>query len=258
MNNVSGYFEADWAAPVGIKTAITVRTGGVSRGAYASNNLGLHVGDAPDAVAENRRRLARGTGVEHWQWLSQVHGVDIATIDAVKPDVTADGVMTSSPGIACAVLSADCLPVLLCDQAGRQVAAVHAGWRGLASGILAQAVARFDADNTAIMAYLGPAIGPEAYEVDGVVKRAFAKRYQGWDTALVPAWDVCFQELSNKPGHYLADLYRLAQLELNALGVQRISGGQFCTYRDQDRFYSYRREGITGRLATAIWIQSPS
>jgi polyphenol oxidase len=246
--------EPAWPLPHGVKAVVSTRLDGVSEGVYASANLGDHVGDVPAHVAANRHRLAEQTGVQKWQWLQQVHGVEVfeAGNVVVSPPI-ADGVITTQEGIACAVLTADCLPLLMCAEDGSQVAAVHAGWRGLAAGIIARGIDRFACSPAQLSVYLGPAIGPKHFEVGEDVLLAF--RPWGIPPLL---WSTLFVSLTHKPGHYLADLYGLARWSLQQHGVTQVFGGDACTYGDSQRFYSYRRDGATGRMVSAIWRVGPS
>jgi hypothetical protein len=234
----------DWPAPAGVRAAVSLRTGGVSAPPFDSLNLGDHVGDEPDAVRDNRRRLAAALGLPAApSWLQQVHGRRVVDLDEARVVVPeADAAMTARPGRVCAVLTADCLPVLLCRADGSAVAAVHAGWRGLAAGVLESAVAALAAPGEGLMAWLGPAIGPASYEVDDAVRDAFPG---------APA--EAFRP--TRPGHYQADLYALARQRLQRLGVTAIHGGGFCTRADEARFFSYRRDGRTGRFASLIWLE---
>jgi YfiH family protein len=227
-----------------VRACTTTRAGGVSEGPWASLNLGDHVDDDPAAVAANRARLAGELALPREpQWLRQVHGTRVRAPDAEAD--CADACFEDRPGRVCAVLTADCLPVLLCNAAGTRVAAAHAGWRGLVAGVLEQTAARFDDPPAQILAWLGPAIGPQAFEVGDEVRAAFV----GADTAAAAHF------VAKRPGHWLADLYGLARLRLARAGITQVSGGGFCTYREPERFYSYRRDGITGRMASLIWIQ---
>lgn len=232
----------DWPAPAGVHALTTLRRGGVSAMPYADWNLAAHVGDEPAAVAGNRRRLQ-----ERFQlpaqpaWLEQVHGNRVVDAARITDPVQADGSYATIPGAVCAVLTADCLPVLFCRQDGQRVAAVHAGWRGLAGGVLEAALEALGPGD--YLAWLGPAIGPAAFEVGPEVRNAFV--------AFQPAAAAAFQE--TRPGHWLADLYGLARLRLAARGVDAVYGGEHCTYRESERFFSYRRDGVTGRMATLIW-----
>lgn len=246
--------EPVWPRPANVRAIISTRRGGVSRGPYTSANLGDHVGDDAIAVARNRDLLVQQTGVQHWPWLQQVHGVAVQRIsEKMLQGICADAVYTPQRGVACAVLTADCLPVLLCDVAGTQVAATHAGWRGLAAGVIQNTIAEFSCPPDQLMAYLGPAIGPRHFEVGEDVHRAFTELFEkeGGDGE----WRESFR-LSTKPGHFYANLYGLARCVLKRLGVRQVFGGDFCTYADAERFYSYRRDGVTGRMVSAIWLQS--
>ena len=239
------FIRPDWPAPSGVRALVTTRRGGVSRPPWDDFNLGHHVDDDPAAVAENRRRLAAAAGLPGpVVWLEQVHGVRIATPEA--PDSRADGRFSDRPGEVCAVLTADCLPVLLCNRGGTAVAAVHAGWRGLLAGVIEAALACFDDEPSAIMAWLGPAIGPQAFEVGGEVRAAFVAEDRRAADHFAPG----------RAGRWLADLYGLARLRLARAGVGAVHGGGFCTFNEQDRFFSYRRDGQTGRMASLIWLQS--
>ncbi len=241
--------EPDWPAPPRVRAASTTRGGGVSRGAYATLNLGGHVGDDPTAVAENRARLGRRLGLPaEPQWLVQVHGAGIAWADGSTGRREADAMIADEAGQVCAVLTADCLPVLLCDPGGQHVAAVHAGWRGLAAGILGAAVRSLGEHGVqpdTLLAWLGPAIGPAAYEVGGDVHAAFCAADPGHAAAFRPG----------RPGHWWLDLYAAARLRLRAEGVTEVFGGEHCTLGDPGRFFSHRRDGRCGRQATLIWLE---
>jgi YfiH family protein len=243
----------DWPdLPAGVAALTTLRSGGVSRGAYddGSNggglNLGVHVGDAIESVRENRA-LLQAVLPTLPAWLTQVHGTRVVNAAAVTTAENADASIAVGAGAVCAVLTADCLPVLLCDAMGRVVGAAHAGWRGLLNGVLENTVQAMRAEGAdRITAWLGPAIGPQRFEVGPEVHAAFVARDARHDTA--------FKPLAVSPGKYLADIYGLARLALAEAGVDRISGGGFCTVSDAARFYSYRRDGVTGRFASLIWI----
>ena len=232
----------DWPAPPNVRALVTTRHGGVSSGPYASLNLGDHVGDSPAAVAENRRLLRAHLPAEP-VWLKQVHGK--RCLDAAQAQVgsEADAAFARTPGVVCTVLTADCLPMLLCDRQGTVVAAAHAGWRGLAAGVIESTVAAMGLPGEQLMAWLGPAIGPENFEVGDEVRAIFVAHDPQAANAFVPQGN----------GKWLCDIYALAQQRLRALGVCRIAGPDFCTLRDARRFYSYRREGVTGRMASLIW-----
>ncbi len=235
--------EPDWPALPGVHAVSTERTGGVSTGPYRSLNLAGHVGDAPGAVAANRDRLASALALDTAPcWLEQVHGTRVLDLDT-EPPGRADGAVTSSAGRVCAVLTADCVPVLLAARDGSRVGVAHAGWRGLAAGVLAAAVERMRRPPAQIQAWLGPAIGPTRYEVDARVRDAFV----GDD----PAGQACFAP--TRLGHWNADLYGLARTSLARAGVEAVFGGNFCTFTASERFFSHRREAPCGRMATLIW-----
>lgn len=243
MNADTDWITPDWAAPANVRALVTTRRGGFSQGAWAGMNLGLHVGDRADAVLCNRARLRERLPAEP-AWLEQVHGVEVVEAERVKAPLRADASVAHRVGTVCAVMTADCLPVLLCDEAGSIVAAAHAGWRGLAAGVLEAVVARMAVRPATIIAWLGPAIGPQAFEVGDEVRAAFVAADAAAARAFVPA---------ALPGKWFADLYLLARLRLARAGVVRVGGGQWCTYSDADRFYSYRRDGVTGRFASLVW-----
>jgi len=237
----------DWPAPSRVRAVSTTRICGVSQSPYASLNLGDHVGDAPGAVAENRARLRSVLSLPAEPcWLQQVHGN--CAVDAAEQTwpCQADAAYTDQPGVVCAVLTADCLPLLLCDRAGTRVAAVHAGWRGLANGVIERALAGFATSGSELMAWLGPAIGPRAFEVGDEVRAEFVAH----DAAAASAFQ------SARAGHWYADLYTLARQRLAACAVTAVYGGDCCTFTDAARFYSYRRDGSTGRMASLIWLDN--
>ncbi len=238
--------EPQWPAPPAVRAAVSTRQGGSSIGPYASLNLGDHVGDDPQTVAANRMRLREALALpDEPRWLQQVHGCAVADLAQPTAPTTADAAVSFHRGEVCAVLTADCLPVLFCDRAGSRVGIAHAGWRGLAAGVLAAAVRALNCAPSELMAWLGPAIGPEAFEVGADVRDAFLSRHADYAG--------CFRP--NRPDHWLADIYTLARRELTALGVGNISGGGCCTFTEPERFYSYRRDGRTGRMAALIWLQ---
>lgn len=246
----------DWPAPTSVRAGCTTRVGGASVGPWQSLNLGDHVQDDLGHVTENRRRLAQWAGAtpESFFWLEQVHGVSVAraptasaqTVSEQKTGTPkADASVTGQQGVVCTVLTADCLPVLFCARDGSQVGAAHAGWRGLCAGVLERALDTFACGPEGVMAWLGPAIGPQAFEVGEEVRQAFMAVDTAADQAFAP---------SSRPGHYLADLYLLARQRLTGAGVRAIYGGDVCTYRESERFFSYRRDGVTGRMASFIWL----
>ncbi|MBL8250311.1 MAG: peptidoglycan editing factor PgeF [Candidatus Competibacter sp.] len=234
-----------WPAPSWVLAVSTTRRGGVSRLPYDSLNLASHVGDASLHVAENRRRLAAVANYpSEPAWLQQVHGKQVVAAETVVDPVAADAAWTRQSGKPCVVMTADCLPILLCDRAGTVVAAVHAGWRGLANGVIAATVGQMRVPPMELMAWLGPAIGPTAFEVGEEVRTAFL--------ALDRANTHFFQP--SPAGRWLADIYGLARLQLRRLFVTAIYGGHSCTFRDGERFFSYRRDNHTGRMASLIWL----
>jgi YfiH family protein len=241
----------DWPAPASVLALCTTRRGGCSGGPYESFNIADHVGDDPADVRGNRERLAtllpEGSAI---QWLSQVHGT--AVVEAPRAGdgaPEADAVFSRQPGQACAVMTADCLPVLYCSERGDEVAAAHAGWRGLCGGVLEATVGSLKTDPGQLLAWLGPAIGPAAFEVGPEVRAQFL------DAAVSDDVDHCFSPSQMNPGHYMADLYGLARQRLAGMGVNKIYGGGYCTYTDAQRFYSYRRDGRTGRMASLILLK---
>lgn len=235
----------DWPAAAAVRALSTTRRGGYSSGPWAGFNLADHVDDDPAAVAANRALLREAYQLPaEPRWLQQVHGTAVC-LAGQADDSCADAAFTRDAGVVCAVMTADCLPLLLCDRAGSAVAAVHAGWRGLLAGVIEQAVARFGAPPNDLLAWLGPAIGPNAFEVGDEVRDAFVAE----DSAAAS----CFS--ANRGGHWLADLYGLARLRLRRLGIESVYGGDQCTYSDGRRFFSYRRDGVTGRMASLIWLQ---
>lgn len=223
----------DWPVPTNVRAFATTR---------AHGNLADHVAYEKSAVAARRAELRRHLPGEP-VWLSQVHGTRCVEAEASAPGVEADASVARTPGVVCAVLSADCLPILLCDEAGCAVGAVHAGWRGLAAGVLEAAVAAMAIPGERLLAWLGPAIGPTAFEVGDEVRAAFVTD----DPAAADAF------VAGRPGKWGCDLYALARRRLRARGVERVFGGRFCTFSEAGRFYSYRREGVTGRMASLIW-----
>lgn len=240
------WIRPDWPAPARVHAVSTTRGGGVSAGACASLNLGEHVGDDPARVAENRRRLVTALQLRNEpRWLQQVHGIRVARLEGAPVAAPADAAVTARAGEACVVTTADCLPVLFCDRAGTRVAAAHAGWRGLAAGVLEAAVAAMDAPAGELLAWMGPAIGPKAYEVGEELRQAFVSRDPKAAAAFAPG---------RGPGKWWCDLYMLARQRLEAMGMKQIHGGGSCTYTEQERFFSFRRDGECGRMATLVWL----
>lgn len=234
-----------WPAPANVRAAVTTRAGGASRAPYDSFNLAAHVGDDPGAVRANRAQLRDALRLPAEPvWLRQVHGVNV--IDAARATIEpeADGAFALQPGAVCAVLTADCLPVFLCDRAGTRVAVLHAGWRGLAAGVIEQGVLALGVPGRDLLAWLGPAIGPRAFEVGPEVREAFVRD----DAQAADAFRA------SRGDRYQADIYRLARQRLACLGVAAVHGGDFCTATDRARFFSYRRDGACGRMASLIWL----
>ena len=240
---MSDWLIPDWPAPTQVKACVTTRAGGVSLAPFDSLNLGDHVEDSPEAVLENRRRLTQAFHIQP-AWLRQVHGVSVVEADP-GCIAEADGSWTSTPGIACTSMTADCLPALFCNRAGTRVAAAHAGWRGLAAGVLEAAVESLETEPADVLVWLGPAIGPQAFEVGPEVREAFVQQLPSTTQAFVP---------SRNPGKFMADIYQLARLRLAARGITAVYGGGFCTVSDP-RFFSYRRSPLTGRFASLIWLE---
>ncbi len=237
--------QPDWQAPESVRAITTTRAGGVSRPPYDGLNLSLYAGDDTVSVAANREQLKSELALPSVPcWLNQQHGDEVATLDVATEGLAVDGAVTTRPGVVLAVLSADCLPVLLSDRAGSMVAAVHAGWRGLAAGLIARAVALLPPASD-LIAWLGPAIGPTAYEVGRDVYAALATGAAGYDAAFAP----------QSGDRWLVDLPALARRQLHQLGVESVFGGDCCTYTNPDRWFSYRRDGETGRMATLIWLE---
>lgn len=244
----------DWTGvPTTVGALSTTRRCGVSLGPYDDGagggglNLGVHVGDELERVDRNRALLRQLLPAEP-AWLTQVHGARVVDASEVKEPVEADACVATQSGAVCAIQTADCLPVLFCDVRGKAVGAAHAGWRGLAQGVLQATVAHMRTAGAGdIIAWMGPAIGPECFEVGQDVHDAFAKR----DARMSDA----FRPVDDRAGKYFADIYALARMTLEGCGVERIFGGGFCTVSDRQRFYSYRRDGVTGRMASLIWLK---
>lgn len=247
MNDVAkandDWIVPDWPCPPSVRALITTRAGGVSSGPYASMNVGTEVGDDSEDVAENRRRLGAVLPSPP-RWLRQVHGTQVVCAEQLGGAVEADASVATLADTVCVVMVADCVPVLLCDCDGQIVAAAHAGWRGLCAGVLENTVETMGLPGRDLLAYLGPAIGPSAFEVGDEVRDAFAEQHPNAVTA--------FRQ--HRQGKWLADLFMLAQQRLRALGITAIYGGTDCTYSDPVRFFSHRRDKISGRHAALIWL----
>ncbi len=235
----------DWPAPPAVHALQTTRRGGLSASPFDSLNLGCHVGDDVLVVNRNRMLLAPLMPSEP-VWLNQVHGIEVVNAGVAGCLPQGDASMTTRRNAVCVVMTADCLPILLCDAAGSVVAAVHAGWRGLCEGVIEAAVHRMQVPPATLMAWLGPAIGPSAFEVGGEVREAFVRH----DTRAAAAF------VAGMPGKWLADIFELARQRLHAAGIHHIYGGGVCTYSDPARYYSYRRDGSTGRMGTFIWLSA--
>ena len=265
VTSLPAWLVPDWPAPPGVRAISTYRQGGVSRAPYASLNLAGHVEDAPAAVAANRRTLREAAGLPaEPRWLTQVHGNRVLDLDALDPAATAgpgagagagagigaamtspaDAAVTGRSGTVCAILTADCLPVLLASGSGDRVGAAHAGWRGLAAGVIEATVAALGSPPAEMLAWLGPAIGPRHFEIGPEVREEFLRTDPGAEAAFAP----------NPRGRFMADLYALARRRLTSVGVERLFGGGECTYSQEDKYFSHRRDARTGRQASLIWI----
>ncbi|TAJ77758.1 MAG: peptidoglycan editing factor PgeF [Gallionellaceae bacterium] len=234
----------DWPAPKNVRALQTTRLGGASAAPYGSFNLGDHVGDVPQVVARNRQMLAALMPGEP-VWLQQAHGTAVADADNAGCLIRADASIARRRGSVCVVMTADCLPVLLCDEGGTVVAAAHAGWKGLAAGVIEAAVQAMDVEPHKLMAWFGPAISQRAFEVGEEVRATFIAQHAQATEAFLPG----------AGGKWMADIYLLAHQRLHALGITRVYGGELCTYSDPANFFSYRRDGVTGRMGTFIWLE---
>ena len=245
MSSSVEWVAPEWPVSSRVRVVSTLRVGGSSQGSYASLNLAAHVGDDPGSVVENRRRLREAAGVPGEPlWLEQVHGRDVVVHPGQVGVPRADAAIATAPGRVCAVMTADCLPIVLADREGSRAGVAHAGWRGLAEGVVEATVASLGGDPGRLVAWLGPAIGQRAFEVGPELREAFVGRN--------PAAEACF--LQNGRGRFQADLCGLARLALARAGVGSVHGGDWCTASDADRFFSFRRDGVTGRMATLAWL----
>jgi polyphenol oxidase len=233
----------DWPAPANVKALQTTRVGGVSSGKYASLNLGDHVKDNPQHVAYNRQLLSPFVPSEP-VWLQQVHGIRVIDASIASCIESADASFSQRKDVVCVTMTADCLPVLLCDKAGTAVAAIHAGWRSLCDGVIEETVGAMPIESSQLMAWLGPAIGPDAFEVGGEVREQFIAQDAQAEAAFRP-----------HAAKWLGDLYAIAKQRLHRLGIQQIYGGGRCTYNEPDTFFSFRRDSDTGRMGTLIWLE---
>lgn len=238
----SDWLLPDWPAPANVRACVTTRAGGVSQAPFDSFNLGDHVQDEPPAVASNRLHLTTELKVQP-AWLQQVHGVAVAHADPSRVD-EADASWSATPGVACTIMTADCLPALFCNRQGTRVAAAHAGWRGLAAGVLEATADSLQAAPDEILVWLGPAIGQPSFEVGGEVREVFVASHPQTAAAFIP---------SINDGRFMADIYALARLRLAAHGITRVYGGGLDTFTDE-RFFSYRRGARTGRFASLVWL----
>lgn len=235
----------DWPAPSCVKSVTTTRIGGFSLPPYDSFNLATHVEDDPKVVKKNRDYLIQIAQLpEQARWLDQVHSNKVITSNEWQVGTQADAIVSTVPNHVCSIMTADCLPILFCNKLGTSVAAIHAGWRGLASGIIEETLLRFPDDPSNIIAWLGPAIGPEQFEVGHDVYNAFS----------APYFDRRRAFIKTDADHYFGNIFQLARQELNHLGITAISGGEYCTKSMSDQFFSYRKNSVTGRMATLIWI----
>ncbi len=244
MTPTEYWIRADWPAPEDVVAGTTLRYGGVSRGRFDSFNLGARVGDDAAAVEANRQRFRSACDLPSEPfWLTQAHGTTVAVgpTDGAAPQ--ADAVVADKPGDTCLVLTADCLPVLFVSADGREIGAAHAGWRGLSAGVLEATVCAFSTKPANLLAWLGPAISPPAFEVGSEVRQEFL--------AVDPAAGDCF--MANERGRWQANLYGLARMRLSRAGVEQVTGGQYCTFGEPERFFSYRRDGQCGRMASFIF-----
>ena len=240
------WIQPDWPAPANVRAFVTTRHGGVSTGEFASMNLGLHSGDERETVEKNRA-IVRDQLPSAPRWMKQVHGIGVGDLDGIGADEvpTADAAVTGEAGRVAVVLTADCMPLFLCDVEGKRVGVAHAGWRGMAAGVIEATVRALGSKPGDVLAWLGPTIGPTAFEVGPEVRSAFADVDARAASAFVP----------HGSGKYMADLYALALQRLERSGVRSVSGGGFCTFRDADRLFSYRRARASGRMGAFIWME---
>ncbi|MDH5484927.1 MAG: peptidoglycan editing factor PgeF [Gammaproteobacteria bacterium] len=247
MRKLSNYIYPDWPAPANIRAVTTTRQGGVSERMYQGFNLALHVEDDPQHVMQNRQILVQQLDLPSEPvWLNQVHSNRVIDAANTSPLPSADAAYALDSHIVCCVMTADCLPVLICNKQGTKVAAAHAGWRGLLDGVIEASITCLEEPAENILVWLGPAIGPGAFEVGDEVRAGFEARQAEASVAFTPA----------RPGHWLADIYQLARIRLKSIGVTAVYGGEFCSVTDAKRFYSYRRDGQTGRMASLIWSET--
>ncbi len=242
MTNNRHWLRPDWPAPANVHAATTLRTGGVSNGKYASLNPAVHAGDDPVSVAQNRQIIRTLLDLPSEPiWLNQTHSNRAVEAVVTESQQQADASYTNRSGIVCAVMTADCLPLLVCSADGSEIAAIHAGWRGLLEGVIGNTITALQSRD--LLVWLGPAIGPERFEIGSEVLTAFLTKSLAYKTAFT----------KHGQDKWLADIYQLARINLSALGIDKVYGGHFCTVTDDKRFYSYRRDKVTGRMATLIW-----
>ncbi len=251
----------DWPAPKNVKAWSTYRNGGYSETPFNQMNLAHHVSDDKNTVNRNRQLLRESLALPAEPcWLKQTHSIDVVKATSQTGHYQADGSFTSQSGVVCIVMTADCLPILLCNKKGSVVAAVHAGWRGLLNGIIGVAVKKLETPADQILAWLGPAIGPQSFEVRDDLREAFvkndckAKNAFSLRSSIELTTESIGRPKDKSDGFWLADIYQLAELQLQRLGIEHIYGKKWCTYKERALFYSYRRDGVTGRMASLIWL----
>lgn len=248
MENLMSFIQPNWQVPASVRAFSSTRQGGVSLSPYHSFNLGDHVGDDQSAVNFNRTLLVEQLQLPHFpHFLKQIHSTQVIELPTEKDQFVADAAYTNQANQVCLVMTADCLPVLFSNQQGSEVAAAHAGWRGLCNGILENTVKKFHCPTNEIIAWLGPAISQPHFQVGEEVLQQFVAQDPKAEQAFIPDPQKC--------GKFLADLYQLARLRLNKIGVQQFFGGEYCTFAQKEKFFSYRREGQTGRMASLIWFE---
>lgn len=245
---------ADWAAPTKVVAFSTLRSGGVSKAPYESLNFAYHVDDSAANVDKNRAILsAQLPSKLQWQWLQQIHGTDVVEVIEPTVELAADALFTKQPNVVCCVQTADCLPVFFAARNGSEVAIAHAGWRGLVAGILENTVNKMSSDASDIIAWLGPAIGPCHFEVGAEVKEYFL---ESSDSSVVKkSLEDCFK-ITARRQKFMADIYAIARIKLSQLGISQITGGGHCTYCAEEHLFSYRRDGVSGRMLNAIYIDA--
>ena len=238
------FLQPEWEVPAAVRAFVTTRAGGYSEGPYAGFNLGQHVGDDDSHVARNRAELVKALSLpQEPSWIRQTHSTQAVVLEQ-ESHREADAAITRKPGMVAVIMTADCLPIMLCDREGSEVAALHAGWRGLQGGIIDATLERMQTPNSELQAWIGPGISQENFEVGDEVYAAFVESIDSCEGFFVP----------HGAGHWLCDLPGIAQHVLERQGITGVTRDPHCTYRDESMFYSYRRDGITGRMASLIWI----